>query len=81
MKNKVEIEIEYIRSGQLRPYADSFYEFEFTINRQINKDDARVWAKAIHGCRRLSDEGKFENAMEKHFAPHLEKLISLNDNE
>jgi hypothetical protein len=75
----IKISTEYKRAGQPRPYADSYYEFIMTFEDAVGKEEARLFAKAIHGCRRFSDEGTFESDADKYFSPHLKKIIPLGD--
>lgn len=62
---KITIEIETIRSGQPRPYADSYYEYILTVCGMPEFEVKEYCTKILRPCKQTAkewNEGKNNNA-------------------
>lgn len=53
---KITIEIEVIRNGQPRPYADSYYEYILTVDGMSEFEVKAYCTKILRPCRQTFEE-------------------------
>lgn len=78
-KRKITLEIETVKAGQPRPYADHEYEFILTVNGMNEIEVKQYCTRVLRPCKQTYGEWDKQN-MDSYFAGYY-RFIKVGENQ